>query len=407
MDTDQPFVELLRLLADSLEHPDPYSSPLSEISALGDEAVPLLIEALNHDDPVIRRTAAEAIGLLRLPLDNGPNLQPAIPHLERTLETDTDPLVRLHAAEAIWSIIGTKTIVPDLVEALSHGDVEVRCCALSLLGLVEADLQDVLQPLVTALADPNLYVRATASTVLADYGSAAAEALPRLERLLEDDEFTRVVATHAILCIDPTRIEQTVPIVVDALKSDDSALRQRAAQVLGEIPAAGALAVHPRTQALGDEDDIVRVAVLSTLENLGLLAAPATAALVGLLTASDDIIERGFAADVLGAIGPAAGEAVPELAKCLEEPGDGAGRTFFRLKVASALWHISGEPDRLLAIGIEAALDPEWWLRHKAAICMGEVGPAAVPDLRQLSQDEHSIVRRAASEALKKIETTT
>ena len=70
METDQDFTDLLRLLADSLEHPDPDCSPLTEIADLGDEAVPKLIEALTHDDPVIRRTAADALGQLRSPVDN-------------------------------------------------------------------------------------------------------------------------------------------------------------------------------------------------------------------------------------------------------------------------------------------------------------------------------------------------
>lgn len=404
MDTDQQFIDLLRLLADSSEHPDPCSSPLSAIADLGDRTIPLLIEALRHDDPIIRRAAAEALVLLKSPLDDGMDLQLAVPHLERMLKTDTDPLVRLHAAEAIWNVTGTKAVVPAIIEALSHQDVEVRCQAVSMIGLVEADLQDVLQPLAGALANPNPFVRATASMVLADHGSAAAEALPHLEGLLEDDEFTRVVATHAILCIDLSRTEALAPILAEALDSRDASVRQRAAQVLGEIPAAGALAVPSLIDRLRDDNEIVRGALLNALENLGPSAAPATAALVQLLTASDDIIERGFAADVLGAIGTAAGMAGPELAKCIEEPGDGAARLFLRLKVANALWRISGEPDHLLAIGNEAAHDLEWWLRLKAAICLGEVGPAAVPDLRQLSQDEHPVVQRAASESLKKIE---
>ena len=62
METNHKFTDLLLLLAHSLEHPDPDSSPLSDIADLGDQAVPLLIEALTHDDPIIRRTAADTLG---------------------------------------------------------------------------------------------------------------------------------------------------------------------------------------------------------------------------------------------------------------------------------------------------------------------------------------------------------
>jgi hypothetical protein len=41
------------------------------------------------------------------------------------LKTDTGPLVRLLAAEALHFITGTKAVVPAFIEALRHPDVEV------------------------------------------------------------------------------------------------------------------------------------------------------------------------------------------------------------------------------------------------------------------------------------------
>ncbi len=273
----------------------------------------------------------------------------------------------------------------------------------------EADLQDVLQPLIRALADPNPFVRRTAAVVLADYGEDAAEIFPHLERLLEEDEITRVVAIHAILCINPSRTEELTPLLTEALSSENKVVRQRAAQVLGDVPAAGALAIHFLIEALGDDEDVVRPTVLNTLNNLGSAAAPATPALVEILVGSDDIITRGIVAEVLGSIGPAAGEAVPQLSKCLEEVGDSAARVYFRLNVASALCRISAEPDHLLEMGKKVVHSPEWWLRHKVAMCFGELGTAgsvAIPQLRRLLDDPHPSVRRSAAESLRKIEAT-
>jgi len=71
VETNRTFTDLLRLLADSYEHPDPDGSPLSDIADLGDQAVPLLVESLTHEDPLIRRTAAETLGQLRFPVDKG------------------------------------------------------------------------------------------------------------------------------------------------------------------------------------------------------------------------------------------------------------------------------------------------------------------------------------------------
>ena len=56
MKPNHHLIALLRLLTQSLENPVPDCSPLSEIAELGNNAAPLLIEALVHDDPTIRRS---------------------------------------------------------------------------------------------------------------------------------------------------------------------------------------------------------------------------------------------------------------------------------------------------------------------------------------------------------------
>jgi HEAT repeat protein len=302
------------------------------------------------------------------------------------MASDPDTLVRLYAGEAIWFLTRNKKVVPGFIEALSDEDIEVRRFAISMVGLVEADLQDVMQPLIGALADSNPFVRGTAAMVLADYGSLANEALPHLERLLGEDELIRVTAVHALLCIAPGRTEELTPILAESLSSEDKSVRQRAAQVLGDTPASGALAIQSLVQALGDNDENVRLTVLNTLNNLGTAAAPATSALVKILTDNNDIVERGIVASVLSSIGPTADEAVPQLLKCLQEPGDAPARIYFRLKIASALWRISGVPDHLLAIGLEAITSPEWWLRWQGAGSLGELGSAGsvtIPQLRR------------------------
>ena len=85
---------------------------------------------------------------------------------------------------------------------------------------------------------------------------------------------------------------------------------------------------------------------------------------------------------------------MPQLLKCLEEPGDSAARIYFRLKVADALWRISGVADHLLAMGLEAVRSPEHWLRWQGAGSLGELGSAgsaAIPQLRSLLEDETPI----------------
>jgi hypothetical protein len=55
---DERLLDLLRDLAADLEAPDPERSLLSEIRDLGDQTVPLFIDAILYTDPRIRRMAA-------------------------------------------------------------------------------------------------------------------------------------------------------------------------------------------------------------------------------------------------------------------------------------------------------------------------------------------------------------
>ena len=102
--------------------------------------------------------------------------------------------------------------------------------------------RDTIPPLKAALDDPNLEVRTTAASGLAEFGSAARETQTGIERLLDEGDFASVTAIHAILNIDPSRAEELTPMLVAEAKNGSGHARQRAVQVFGEIPVAGALA---------------------------------------------------------------------------------------------------------------------------------------------------------------------
>ena len=263
----------------------------------------------------------------------------SIPHLEAMIASDPDTLVRLHGAEALWIITKNKKVVPGFIEALSDEDVEVRRFAISMIGLMEADLQDVMQPLIAALADSNPFVRGTAAMVLGGHGPNKP---PRYYHILsgswQDEEFMRVIAVHAILCIESVKDRRT--------RTDLGRGVEKRRQNGSSTCCSGTWATfrplvlwrfNRWSRLLVMTMNTVRLTVLNTLNNIGTAAAPATPVLVRILADSDDIIERGIAASVLGSIGPAAEEAVPQLLTCLQEPGDSAARVYFRLKMADAL----------------------------------------------------------------------
>lgn len=407
---DLHLIELLQQFSQCLENPDPERNPLGEIEDLGEEAVPRLVEALNHGDPRIRRTAICVLGCLHSPCGDPFDLAPAIPRLERMLETDPDSLARLYAAEALWTIREDKAAIQVLVGGLRDNQAEARRCAATILGVVGPEGSQAIQPLVEALGDSDVLVRRYAAEDLAAFGPAATVALPNLESLLGEDEWTQVVGAEAILKIAPRRTEEIGPVLVEAMRSGSSRIRHRATQALGELLIAGGLAVAELIDALDDEDEVVRTEAIWALGQLGPAAVPAIPALTAILQGhgmdGDDILIRGMAVSALGDIGPEAREAVPDLIECLDADDDDPVTTRFRLQVARTIWKIQQEPSFLISIGIEALGDPKWSLRRLAAQWLGDLVPAAqavVPHLRRALRDKHPSVRRLAAESLQRI----
>jgi HEAT repeat protein len=407
---DQHLIELLQQFSECLENPNPERNPLGEIEDLGEEAVPKLVEAFNHEDALIRRMAVCTIGCLHSPQGGPFDLAPAISCLEAALQTDPDSLVRLYAAEALWTIREDKAALDVLVGGLRDRQTEARRLAATMLGKVGPEASQAVQPLIEALSDSDVLVRRYAAEDLSAFGQAAAEALPELESLLGEDEWTQVVGAEAILKIAPCRSEELVPILVAALRSGSSRIRYRATQTLGELPLVSALAVSGLIDALDDEEEVVRAGALWALGRLGPAAVPAIPALTAILQGygmdGDDVLIRGMAASVLGDIGPEARQAVPDLIECLDQSEHGLATTRLRLQVARAIWRIEQEPSFLLSIGIKALGDPKWSLRRLAAQWLGDLGSTAravVPHLERAFKDAHPFVRQQVASSLERI----
>jgi len=335
----------------------------------------------------------------------------------------------MYVAEALWLIDGSEMAISASIDGLKSPVVEARRVAAIVLGLVASEGHDTIAPLTAALDDADLKVRTTAAAGLSNFGPAAAGSLPGIERLLgEKDEFALVTAVHAILSIDSSRAEELVPRLATVLKTGSGRSRQRAVEVLGEIPAIGALAVPPLIEALDDEDQDIRSMSMRSLQAIGPLAALAVPNLINILRGLNkhvgDILVRGRAVDALGAIGPAAHEATPHLlaylpltlplselirlptSRPLSQPPSLAAWYFF-VRVAHALWRIERDPKHLLSVGLEAIRHPKWLVRNLAVERLGDLGAAgqpAIAHLRQCLQDERLGVRLSARQSLEKIE---
>jgi HEAT repeat protein len=189
--------------------------------------------------------------------------------------------------------------------------------------------------LVKALTSDEARIQIEAAEDLGLIGAPAAEAVPALAKLLENDPdpLARLAAAKAVAQIDPKN-ETAIPRLVGALKDKAVKVRKRAAECLGDLGPAAKSAVPDLVKAIKDADPMVSWASIDALGQIGPDAAAAVPALVETLPEAN---VRGAAVDALGQIGPKARVAIPPLEKLLK--GDDAS---IRWATAAALVRIGG-----------------------------------------------------------------
>lgn len=152
-----------------------------------EDAADLARAGLEDQDGFVRATAAKLLGDLDSGADTG--------RLAAMLRADSDPIVRLRAAEAL-ARIGGETAVSGLAQGLSDPIDDVRLAATRGLreldpGFAKPELGRLL------LEDPHYEIRVQAARALGMTGDP--ELRPLLEAALEDpNEFVRAAAANAL-----------------------------------------------------------------------------------------------------------------------------------------------------------------------------------------------------------------
>jgi HEAT repeat protein len=93
--------------------------------------------------------------------------------------------------------------------------------------------------LISDLQSPDPLVRVRAAPALGDLGVAAVRAIPTLLLLTQDESqhrLIRVMAASSVAKIEPAQTGSVIPVLINALKSDDAPLQGAAA---GELRALG------------------------------------------------------------------------------------------------------------------------------------------------------------------------
>lgn len=410
----------------------PTALPEQLIHTLGDlgpaagEAIPLLIEILQGQDPRLQVAAAEALA------DIGPAAAAAVPALQaalrerrwfvegelgsldlRRVEGRGDPPVgrwpdltirrwefchymssgwifrrdlRAYAARALGRIgPAAGDAVPSLREALETRSGP-RLPLVEALWNLSGRADWVVPELVAVLHEPSAR-EVEVFMLLARAGSGAAEAVPVLTHIVREALAGRP---------PPGRRSPMIPAI----------------QVLGRIGSAARDAIPGLERALQSDEDELRGAAAVALWRIDRRAGQAVPVLVQLLRgrpvglvapgrAEAESWVRVAAAEALGTLGAEAKAAVPALRAALHDK-DGS----LRIAAAAALWRVGEDSAAALPVLLGALRHRDQDYRREAAEALGRLGSLAAPAalaLQEALEDIDPGVRRTAAAALRQI----
>jgi len=164
----------------------------------------------------------------------------------------------------------TQETVDLLLRAVGDVDAEVRLVALQSLASV-ASCADKKMPLAqtlrSALNDPEAAVRLAAVGVSVRTDETDRTKFDAVRPLLSDRDLKARTEVVAALSDLPTERPQTVPLLAGLLKDDEPAIRQKAAESLGELRATAA--EESLVAALKDQARPVQIAAAKALGTMG------------------------------------------------------------------------------------------------------------------------------------------
>lgn len=365
---------------------------IAALAATGEAGVPGLLEAVADRQPRVRECVVAALGAI--------GGERAADGLTRALNDDRSALRQL-AAKALGRAAGGRAVEP-LARALGHKDAATRRAAAEALGETGSD--EAVPELQRALADSDRGVQAAVVQALAALGRGGAidalvAALARPEREVRQAAAQALRGAawapasdglkglHAALqgrfeevgsvSIDDDRAARAiVEVVKGSLSGKDPATRVEAIRALGRV--GGSDAAASLGALLGDPDAGVRDAVAAALGAMG------PAALEAILTGLEDrsATTRAAASRVLDRVG---GLRIAAYLLDRLSPGAAASHGGLALRVVDRLdaldgaRHAADSLERLLRLA-GGAVPPEALQRATALPDVVLIEPGQVPD---------------------------
>lgn len=412
---------------------------LGKIRTSSPEVIQELVRFTRHENPVTRKAAAEALGML-----SAPEAKEAL----IALLQDPEDLVREAAVKALANLKDEGNV--DLfLDCLDDQSVSVRAVAARALASFPEQGSRILPELIRALPDlPKRWPDQTSP--LCAFGE---QALAKVSDFLPTARFIkeREAVTRALQQLAECFGEKTVPLLLEALRHPaseirkvaistlhrmgievvpklteglrDPGLRNRVKEVLigmgkdvlpyvedllwtGEkdvrvaamdvVVQVDVLVALPLLfELVQDEDPAIRKAAVWGLAQAGPAAAPALPVLMKML---DDPEMQIPVLNALGAIGPQAHEAIPKVRGLL-----GALNLRIRCEAASALAKMGANDEETIAALIGALRDTNSLVREEAKDALAALAPASVPALVEAFRSDDLLLQSGAESALAEI----
>lgn len=240
--------------ASALQNRDPRSLGGAKVG-------PALVQALNLEDPKIRRWAAGALGRV------GPDGRVAVQALANRLN-DPDPAVRTSVVKALGAIgADAGTAAARLAEVLGDPRANRHEVALA-LGRIGPRADVAVPALSQTLKDPDPLLRGYSAWALGQIGPSASNSVSDLRQALGDsDAFVRLWAASGLIKVGS---EPSTPLtmLMDGLKDPDWSIRAAAADRLGETGPSARASVPALTVALRDAVPLVRDAAKAAIAKI-------------------------------------------------------------------------------------------------------------------------------------------
>lgn len=363
------------------------------------DAVPDLVKALKDANPTVRSAAAGLLAQL------GPAAAPALPELLKLVPTaplDDDGNLKYAAYPVLRAIAAVgEPAVEALVPLLADKEAHVRWQAAHVLGSIGAPAKAAVPALEKAMIDPVGPVAGEAVWAFVMAGGDSAKAVARIEPALKtEDPVQKAGVLELVARLGPTGrklADKMLPFLAD----EEPDIRRAAVEFVASLPGPDAKSAVP---ALGkmlldkDEGDGLRRRVADLLGDLGPDAGDAGDALGKAVAADRDPAVRRAAADALAAVGPAGKAALPGLIRATADANSDAD---VRVRAVAAVAAV-GAGDRSAADAVvKAAQDaksPE--VRAAAVAALGRFtppDPAAVARLADIAKSDRIFSVRLAA----------